>query len=436
MGLFDFLKPSPEKQIARAKKALAVKDWALARDYVIDLDGDEAQSIRAEAMTQLVIVNLEAAMSWAEAGDDERVRVHMDLAAEHHLGGQEERFRAARKHIRELREAERARLEAEQKAAEKRLLDLQLPSGTPSEDRAPFDAIGDELVRDENEADELRARLTMILDGYAPALQEGLERLGKPFGKAILDLHGGRPDLALEPLVNLPDDEPLVRWERAQLASMVGDLPTAVSELQAFGRLAGGHHPMGRSHSGVQLAQFLFQTGQLPESLTLMRELRATSKDLGSGLYAQLLSANAEYPEADQVLRGLIKSYPLEPFFYKLLAHVRVQGGDRMAAMRALEQSIHQNCCATGTCSARPPDPETKRILARLYLEDGIETQRALELLEEAPISEKPNWDDLYTEALKAKITSDSRLDGLVSQLRTTTPPEDPRFKQIEHHFA
>ena len=74
-------------------------------------------------------------------------------------------------------------------------------------------------------------------------------------------------------------------------------------------------------------------------------------------------------------------------------------------------------------------------MLATLYLEDGLETQRALQLLEEAPLRGGPSWDDLYVEALAAKARRDDRLPALLATLRQHTPEGDPRAERLQEHF-
>ncbi|TVQ94444.1 MAG: hypothetical protein EA397_01895 [Deltaproteobacteria bacterium] len=431
MGIFSWLAPSPERRLTRAKRALEAGDWAMARDEAVGLDLDEARQVYAEACDQLVTVNLEAALSWANAGDEERVRVHMELAAEHHAGGREPDFRAARKQIRELRLESEAREAESRKRKEARTLSvdpLHLGGGVQ------LPSPGTEL--DGPDAEELRARLALVVENYPVSLRETVADLGELFANAVMDLEDGRPDLALQGLLLLPDDAALVRWERARCAYSLGDPRSAARELRAFAKLASGHHPVGRTHSGILLAQSLAESDDIPGALRVLRELRSKDPKLGGFLFAQLLAATDQLPEADGVLRQLIKQHPLESSFYKLLAFVRVRGGQRTEAMTALEKGLHQNACASGTCSARPMDPEMKRMLATLYLEDGIETKRALALLSEAQPQGTPTWDDVYAQALAARAQGDTRALGeLLRTLHDNTPSSDPRAERISTYL-
>lgn len=434
MGLFDLFRASPEKRIEKARRALQANDPALARDHLDGLEEAEAQALRSQAFDQLVTRNLEAAVTWAEAGDLERVRVHLELADEHHVGGRELDFRETRRRLRELREQAAIELAEKQRAEEARLMQVDPLRMGPASGGISIPGVEDEVLGDDQE--ELRARLALLVENYPAELRGSVNDLGPEFARAALDIEEGRPDLALQALVPLSDDAALVRWERARCAHMLGDPKSSARELRAFANLAGGHQRIGQNHTGVMLAQVLAETGDPHGGLRVLRDLRSQDANLGGFLFAQLLAATEQWSESDTVLRGLIKRYPLEANFYKLLAHVRVAGGERVAAMRALEQGLHQNHCASGTCSARPPDVESKRMLARLYLEDGMETQRALQLLDEAPAKGGPSWDDLYVEALAAKARKDARLPQLVSQLRQHTAVGDPRAERLERHFA
>lgn len=431
MGLFDFLRPSPEKRIARARRAMEAGDPALARDELLEVDGAEAAALRAQAHDALVTTNLAAAVSWANAGDEERVRVHMELAAEHHEDGSRDAdFRDARRQIREIRLAHKDEIEEKERAKQARLMQIDpLHMGSAM---VPLGLDDDVAGAD---AEEQRARLALVVENYPESLRTAVSELGAPFAQAILDLEDGRPDLALQALLVLPDEVALVRWERARAAHTLGDPKAAARELRAFANLAEGHHAIGQNHSGLLLAQCLAEAGDPHGGLVVLRDLRVTQPNLGGYLLAQLLAGTDQLAEADTVLRDLTKRHPLEPAFYKLLAHVRVRGGHRVEAMRALEQGLHQNHCASGTCSARPPDPTLKRLLATLYLEEGIETKRALQLLDEVEVQGGPSWDDAYAGALAAQARGDADASKRIAFVHAHTPEGDPRAERVQKYL-
>ena len=316
--MFGLFRPSPEKRIAKARKALDADDPALARDHLLELDGDEAASLRAQAHDRIVTMNLEAAVTWAEAGDEERVRIHLELAAEHHPGGREADFRDTRRQLREIREAQKAEVEAKERAREARLMQIDpLHVGSAG---ISIPGVEDEVLGEDQ--DELRARLARIVEGYPDGMRTAVQDLGGDFARAALDIEEGRPDLALQALIQLPDDQPLVRWERARCAHMLGDPKSASRELRAFANLAGGHKKIGRSHTGVMLAQVLAESGDPHGGLMVLRDQRAQDPSLGSVLFAQLLASTKQFGEADTVLRGLIRQYPLDANLYKMLASI------------------------------------------------------------------------------------------------------------------
>ena len=116
MGLLSWLFPSAEDKMAKARAALEAGDHASARDAVWGMDQPEAVALREQAENGLVLANLDAARSWMEAGDEDRVRIHLELADELHKGGLEAAFRETRRALRELRAKHQA--EEDQRARE------------------------------------------------------------------------------------------------------------------------------------------------------------------------------------------------------------------------------------------------------------------------------------------------------------------------------
>ena len=81
--------------------------------------------------------------------------------------------------------------------------------------------------------------------------------------------------VALPALLSMPDDRSLVRWERARAAHALGDAKAAAREVRAFADLAGGHHAMGRLHSGVLLGQLTAESGDVHGAIRILRMVRA-----------------------------------------------------------------------------------------------------------------------------------------------------------------
>jgi len=76
-------------------------------------------------------------------------------------------------------------------------------------------------------------------------------------------------------------------------------------------------------------------------------------------------------------------------------------------------------------------------MLAILYLEDGVETDRAVELANIAhSLVKEPAWDDIYLQALHASAASDERAPQLINALMAATPEGDPRRPRVEKYLA
>ena len=422
MGLLSWLFPTEEDRIAKALLRVD-SDPVEARELVLDLDRDDARVVLAQANASLVRKNLFAAQGSARQGDDHRVQTHMELVQQFHDGSMDEEIRAGRRLLREIRSERSAsdQLAREQKQARQMAADpLGMTGGASWLDPQPDGGVYDP------ERDEVEARLALIIENYPSALQERVTELGAAFAKAVIDLEDGRADKALQVLLQLPDEEPLVRWERARCAQALRDPAAAAREIRAFAERASGHHDMGRVHSAELLAQLLTRTGQPKEALRVLRALRANEPERGGVLFAQLLEATGELKEAEHTLVELIRKHPRTQMLYALLARIRLRGGHRVQAMRALEASMEATCCTPGKCGYQPPSVDILRGLATLYLEDGIERERAIDLASQAfQQVEKPQWEDLYLRALVARAQLEPDAMNLAERLRQRTPSED-----------
>lgn len=432
MGLLSWLFPSPEDRLAKAQKLLDEGLFADARHEATGLDLPGATEIVHKCEIGLTRSNLDAAVSWAEADDPDRVEIHMELARQYRQPGMEDEFALARAAIQQVTTDRATVARAEVEAEDKRLAeiapgfadaretpDIPLPDGTPPE-----------------EAEELKARLALILDNYPQHLRAGMVELGPTFAQAVLDLEEGRAKEALPSLLSMPDTSPLVQHERARAAHALGDPGAAARAWTAFAKHADGHHPIGANHTAVLLAGVQAESSDLKGAISTLREGRKTEPDLGGALYAQLLEATGQLEEAEHVLRGLIIKHGSEPTLFVLLARVRAAGGHRMAAMQALETGLEKNDCPPGRCGFRPPHLGLHRDLAILYLEDGIEQERALELATKAhDLVQQPTWDDLYLAALVEKTRASEQFDAMAKQLWQATPDTHPRRSRLETYL-
>ena len=432
MGLFSWLFPSEEDRIARGQAHLEAERWMDARDACEDIDNDAARAVVAAAKKGLARLNIDAALSWGRAGDEERVNTHLELAEELCPEGFEQELRTVRRALREARAAARAEREAEQARSDANLLQIN-PLGVGGSTGFDGDPGTGLLAPDE---EERAARLALLVENYPESLRGELEQLGVAFGRAVLDLDDGRPDLAMPTLIELGEASALVRYERSRAAYAMNDIPAAVRELHAFARLGGGHHTIGNHHTAVTLAAWSAEMGDLQGGLTVLRELRKADPSLGAFVYAQLLEATGELGEAEVVLRDLIKKAPRADAYYLALASVRHRGGHDEAAISALEAAMLQVCDSRG-CAHKPPNPQVVRTLATLYLETGTDANRGLELADQArALAENPTWDDAYLEALAQRSRSDPEWRAIAEMLWERTPAETPQRKRLETNLA
>lgn len=440
MGLWRWLFPTPEDRIVRAREHVAKDRAELARLDLLDLveaaDRDpaaapwaaEAREVLHAAETELAKRNLVAAVNYASLHEDDKAQDCLDLAETFHHGGLEDQFRDVRRQMREIREsrsAEEERARAEQNA---RLLavDPLGVTGGPS-------WLDPETPDVPEDAEELAQRLALLIEQYPEALRKTVPALGEPFARAVLALDEGQAEVALPILTELPDDQPLVWWERARTAHHFGDLKATAQALRSFAQYAGGHHAIGANHTGVYLAQVLAEAGDVQGGLRVLRDVRATRPDVGGFLFAQLLYASGALPESEAVLSALIRSHPGEPALYTMLARVRVAGQHRVEAMRALEACLEVTCCTPGKCGSKAPDLETHRMLATLYLEDGVEVARGLELAGTAgSLVRQVSWDDAYLAALAAKVAHQPTAADLARRLRALTPSGHPASDRVD----
>ena len=419
MGLFSWLSPSPEKRIQKAKKLLEKKKFADARMELNGLTHHETKYLLDAAHAGLVAVNLEHAISWAHAGDPDRVRIHMELAENFHNGRDDQAFKDTRRAIREIREVKQRDHDIKHAEREARLLAIDPIAGTGPQD-SPHPVPGEMAVEDV----ELQARLAFLEESYPEPLRPSMSRLGGAFLTAVLKIEEGNPKAALPTLLGLSDSVAVVRYERARAAHQLSDNKAAARELRAFAELT-PHCQIGTNHTGVMLAQIMAEMGQMDDALGLLRILRQSEPKLGGGLFAQLLEATNQLEEAETVLRELLLDYGNDDNLYLMLARVRLRAGHRVAAMRALESSMDRVCNAPGSCAHRPASPDVLRLLSLLYFEEGTDDKRALSLHEDLrKISSPTSWDDRYVDALKAKAIGAPNADQLAASLYRDAPKQ------------
>jgi hypothetical protein len=427
--MLRWLFPTVDDKVAKARADLTKGRFAAARDTLDGLEHPDVPALRVQALSGLCQLNLEAARGWADAGETERVEHHLDLARSFLQPGLEGALQATRLHCVDVLNGQRQAAAEAARRAEARMFDVDprfkaahaLDALTLPEGIAP------------DEAEAMHARLALLYENYPEALRAGMIRLGATFSSAVLDLDDGRVDAAAEVLATLPQDEPLVAWERARVAQAQRDPAAAAAHLRTFAERAGGHHEMGATHSAAALAQAEAEAGDPTLALETLRAARAQTPDLAAPLWAALLEVTGDLAGAEAALRGLIQKTKPQAWMYTSIARLRLKGGLRAEAVAALETGLRSCGCAPGSCGDKGPDLETHRMLATLYLEDQTALPRAFELSETArSLVQRPTWDDVYLAALTAWRRADADAPTLIEGLRAATPEGDPRRARLD----
>lgn len=414
MGWLSWLFPTEADRLARARRFLADGEFHHARDEVAGLESPAALDLHAEALRGLMRRNLAEALLRAESGDVAGAQEHLALAEQFAAPGEPELAQARRA----VREARQARLAAAPAP----------PPQRPPEGDDPLYSLP---------PDDPRLRFAMLLEGYPEALRARLSAQGPGLAAAVMALEEGRVAEAMDALAPFAEREPAVRFERARAAIAGGRPDLAVPDLRAFGE-ALGHQRVGAQHSAVLLGESLAAAGRLDEALgELNAALVHEPEELGLGITrALVLEARGELAASDEAARGLVAKHPRQLVLYKLMARVRLRAGKRAEAAEALEAGLG-SCCASGKCGMQPFDPDAGRTLARLYLEDRVQPERAAELLRKVrAAAAEPDWMDGYLEALAARNAEAPDLAERVYALGQALGPQDPRREVLRQAFS
>jgi hypothetical protein len=402
----------PASRLRKAEKAIARKAWFEAWEELDGLEVAEAAPLREAAARGLVVLNLAEAEARLRSGDGRGAQESLDLARQ--FGATDSDFHAVRRAAREVRvQAEKDARAAAAAAAAQTEGDDPLWSLPP---------------------DDPRLRVAVLLEAWPEALRARLAALGPDFAAAMVLAEDGQLEAALTGYGAFIEAEPAVRAERARVALLLGQGGLAIGDLQAFGD-AVGHQRIGPAHTAVTLARLLAEAGRVPDALGVLDAHRGPL-DV-DGTRASLLEASGAFAEAEKAAVALLQQAPKDQGLYKLLARVRLRTGDRGGAVAALEADLACACGSPGKCGSQPYDVEAARMLARVYLEDRAEPDRAATLLGEiARHAEAPDWQDAYLQALAARNAGDPAVLGQAAALRAGLRAGDPRHRLLEAAFG
>lgn len=251
-----------------------------ALDALLDLDGSKVDAVRKTIRDAAVRHWCAAATRAADRGEGPRARSRLDRAR-----------RYATLELRPMVQAVELRLrqaQIRQTKAEHWLpvldaaavpTDGQAAAWTDLASRSVVDKVAAawghpvdvDAVRTASDA-ELRTVRDIIAARY-PAELVPRTGLGTPFVSATLWLALGRPDVALLPLLESDDREPLVCFELARVAHALGHPAVAGLALDGFVARAGGHHRIHRLHSGVFQAQMALACDEGERAIALFDAL-------------------------------------------------------------------------------------------------------------------------------------------------------------------
>jgi tetratricopeptide (TPR) repeat protein len=408
---------SPQERVERARAFLAKGEANEARLEVLDVQGPEAEAVLAQALAEMVRLNVVEARARFSAGDEEGGQEHLEMARQ--FGATADQLKDVRREARELREEARQAALAKAQEAE-----VVVPEGDdPLWSLPPGDP---------------RVRFAMLIEAYPAPLRERLGALGRDFAAAVLLLEDGQAGPAWDALSAFVEAEPAARFERARAALALGQLARAASDLATFGEQF-GHQRIGAMHTGVTLAQLQAQLGRPQEALALCDQVLARGSDLSvAATRAHLLHATGQLEAAERATSEVLRAAPKDLGLYRLLGQVRLARGNRLGAMQALEAGLNTNNCSNPTkCGFTPPDVPSLRLLARLYLEDRLDPQRAREVVAMLQgMVQQPTWEDGYVAALAARNDGDLSVADMVAALRSALRPGDPRLALVDAQFA
>jgi tetratricopeptide (TPR) repeat protein len=369
------------------------------------------EALQAQAQHALSQMNLEEARARFDSGDSAGGKEHLDLART--MGASDEEVRAIRRHARLLRVAK--------KQARPQPAPPEPEGNDPLWSLPPNDP---------------RLRFAMTVETYPTELRAKLQALGTEIANATLHLEEGRPEEAARALAPLAQQAPVARYERARALVALERISDALHDLEIFVREE-GHHRIGTVHVTGMLAELLLRQNRPEEALTQVDLALQVSEDTDLLiLRIRLLRALGRLDEAQNTTSRAMKVAPRSQQLYALRAANFLDQGDRHAAASTLEAGL-KTCCTGGRCSAQRPSAQNLRLLARIYLEDQREPQRARELLSNlAQQDQEPTWDDGYLSALAARNQRDPNLERMVKGLSSQLRDGDRRHQVLARAFS
>lgn len=363
MGLLGWIFPSlasDDQKVEKARRLIAEREFNEARWTLDGVNHPEADALRDAAMSGLVDLNLEAAVAAEAVGDRDLASEHMDLARD--FGATHEQIRAWR------RKARAAAPPPEPKPKPK-----PAPEPPPPEGDDPIWSLP---------PDDPRLRYAQLVEAWPEALQPRLLALGAEFASAALAIDEGGAAIAWDALSPYTARDPVVHYERARAALIMGQPGFAAGELKRFGERV-GHTRIGAVHTAALLGQLQLQRGEVQDAFQVLdAAVAAAPEDVDLRFTrATALARQERWEEVEADTALVLRKSSRAMAAWRLLATARAARGDAPGAIAALETALNTCCSNPGKCGNQPLDVEAARMLARLYAEAGQQPGRVSELL-------------------------------------------------------
>ena len=361
MGIFSWLFPSPADRIAKAQRLMADERFAEARLEVIDVEDPAAEALRTQAEGALVTLNLNKALEWARAGDENQVNSHLDLAEQMHDGSMTKRFEEVAAQLEQLRHAH---VEDQSWKALKTFAQRRKKLGTDPGDFTlsayagqgnlrlffggirPFNLPSLELephaewfvspwmvipasVEDLTNEEE-KSSLAAFIANSPSALHDLIEAESKALARALLYVAGQRPELAVEILMTADQENALVKLELGRAACALGDHVAANLAFSAgiallspaslpigLGPLIVATHYWGEAYETAFTFAQAYLTDQLDQRrLFVLAAIAANQIDIASESLMSIDEADEARPQLEAFLslqsrlKSLLEAHP------------------------------------------------------------------------------------------------------------------------------
>jgi len=345
MGLLSWLFPKPADRIAKAKKLMAQSRFAEARLEVVDLDEEEARTLKTEAESALVKINLERAQQYARAADVGQVETCLNLAENFSDGSHEALFeetmeliksQAQLRAVAEMWEGLRQQAERRRRlGADPGDFTLRAYEGTRTVRlffgaQTAFNLPGLEVEPDQSwfkpqwipvAADpdaptpaEIAAAQSALVAAYPAHHAEALNAAGEVLARAIMETAAGRPERAVEALMDLPEGNLPRAFELGRAAAGLGVHEAAAYALKQFaegdGEGDGKDAIVGGLSFRALYAAVLRWAGVKDTAYDHALAARELEPESIPHLFAALAIETRHFEEAEAVIEGLEPENP------------------------------------------------------------------------------------------------------------------------------